>query len=63
MDVDIQTEFVLDLNALVDLATDELLVLGLGELALGEFVSLDTDLLGLLRVRLGQLILCSRQTP
>lgn len=48
MDVDIQAELILDLDALVDLATDKLLILGLGDLALGELVSLDTDLLGLL---------------
>lgn len=48
MDVDVQAELVLDLNAVVDLATDEFLVLGLGDLALGELVSLDSDLLGLL---------------
>lgn len=52
MDIDIQAELILDLNALLDLAIDELLVLGLSDLTLGVFVSLDTDLLGL--QRLGQ---------
>jgi hypothetical protein len=48
VDVDVQAELILDLNALVDLATNEFLVLGFGDLALGELVSLDSDLLGLL---------------
>lgn len=47
MDIDIQSEFLLDLDALVDLTTDELLVLSLGDFTLGELVTLDTDLLGL----------------
>lgn len=48
MNVDIEAKLILDLDALVDLATDELVVLLRGDLALGELVTLDTDLLGLL---------------
>lgn len=48
VDVDIQAELILDLNALVDLTADEFLILLRGNLALGELVTLDSDLLGLL---------------
>lgn len=47
VDVDVQVKLVLDGNDIVDLLLDELLVLLGGDLALGELVALDTDLLGL----------------
>ena len=47
MDVDVKAELILNLDDLVNLLLDELLVLGSGDLALGELVALDADLLGL----------------
>jgi hypothetical protein len=50
VDVDIQAELVLDANAVLDLVADEFVVLLLRNLAFGELVSLDADLLGLCAV-------------
>lgn len=47
VDVDVKVELVLDGNDLIDLLLNELLVLLGGDLALGELVALNTDLLGL----------------
>lgn len=47
MDEDIQVEFLLDLDNVLDLLLDELLVLLSSNLTLGELVSLNTDLRGL----------------
>lgn len=44
---DIKAKFLLDLDVLLDLLLDELVILLLSDLALGELVSLDTDLRGL----------------
>jgi hypothetical protein len=47
VDVDIEAELVLDLDGKVDLLLDEVVILLLGDLTLGELVPLDTDLAGL----------------
>ena len=47
MDVDVKVELVLEGNDILDLLLNGLLVLLRGDLALGELVTLDTDLLGL----------------
>ena len=47
VNVDIKVKLLLDLDNILDLLLDELLVLFSGDLALGELVTLDTDLLGL----------------
>ena len=47
VDVDVEVELLLDLDVGLDLLLDELLVLSLGDLALGQLVALDADLLGL----------------
>lgn len=47
VDVDIEVKLLLNLDNIGDLLLDELLVLGSGDLTLGELVTLNTDLLGL----------------
>lgn len=47
VDEDIKSKLLLDLDVLLNLLLNELVVLGLGDLGLGELVALDTDLLGL----------------
>lgn len=47
VDVDIEVKLLLDLDNIGDLILNELLVLGSGNLTLGELVTLDTDILGL----------------
>lgn len=47
VNVDIETELLLDLDIVFNLLLDELVVLSLGDLTLGELVTLDTDVLGL----------------
>ena len=47
VNVDIEVKLILDLDVVVNLLLNELVVLGLSDLTLGELVSLDTDLLGL----------------
>jgi hypothetical protein len=47
VDKDIEAKLLLDLDVVLNLLLDELVVLGSGDLALGEAVALDTDVLGL----------------
>lgn len=47
VNVDIEVKLILDLDVVIDLLLNELVVLSLSDLTLGELVSLDTDLLGL----------------
>jgi hypothetical protein len=47
VDVDVKAELVLDLDGVVDLLLDEVVILLLVDLTLGELVPLDTDLAGL----------------
>ncbi|CAH0014573.1 unnamed protein product [Clonostachys rhizophaga] len=47
VDKDIKVKLFLDLDVLLNLLLDELVVLSLGDFALGEAVTLETDLLGL----------------
>jgi hypothetical protein len=52
VNIDVKAELVLDLNALLDLLPNKFVVLLLGDLALGEFVSLNSDLLSLFRANI-----------
>ena len=47
VDIDVQLELILDCDDIADLLLNELLVLFSGDLALGELVALDADILGL----------------